>query len=181
MVFHWSWSDNKSTQVTTTLLSILADLNNSVVLMVSTHPVISKSYSPCTNPLVTVPSAPITIGMIITFIFHIFFKFPSKVAVLIPLFAFFQFLSVVRCGNKVHNSASSLFLLLIIVRLGCLAEIRWSFVSQDPWGINVFHSLGQLLGCVSIIIIIIIIWFLCLFVLFSFNHLLTPTFNYFRT
>ena len=46
--------------------------------MVSTHPVISKSYSPNINPLVTVLRAPITIGLIVTFICHSF-KFPSKV------------------------------------------------------------------------------------------------------
>ena len=40
MVFHWSLSGNKSPQVSRTLLSILADLNNAVVWMVSTHPLI---------------------------------------------------------------------------------------------------------------------------------------------
>ena len=53
MVFHWSLSDSKSPQVSRTLLSILAYLNNVVVWTVSTRPVISKSSSPCTNPLVT--------------------------------------------------------------------------------------------------------------------------------
>ena len=43
MVFHWSLSDSKSPQVFTTLLSILADLNNVVNSMVSTRPLISKS------------------------------------------------------------------------------------------------------------------------------------------
>ena len=38
MVFHWSLSDSKSLQVSKTLLSILADLNNVVVWMVSTRP-----------------------------------------------------------------------------------------------------------------------------------------------
>ena len=55
-VFHRSLSDSKS-QVSRTLLSILADLNNAVVWIVSTSPVISKSSSPCTNLLVTVPRA----------------------------------------------------------------------------------------------------------------------------
>ena len=43
--------------------------------------------------------------------FHVpqFFQFPSKVEVLIHLFAFFQFYSVVRWDSKVHSSASSLF------------------------------------------------------------------------
>ena len=69
LVSHWSLSDNKSPQVFSTLLSILANLNNAVVWMVSTHPLISKSYSPCTNPLVTVLRALITIDIIVTFMF----------------------------------------------------------------------------------------------------------------
>ena len=44
MVFHWNFSDSKY-QVSRTLLNILADLNNAVVWMVSTRPVISKSSS----------------------------------------------------------------------------------------------------------------------------------------
>ena len=43
MVFHWSLSDSKSPQVSRTLLSILAVLNNAVVWMVSTRPPTSKS------------------------------------------------------------------------------------------------------------------------------------------
>ena len=53
---------------------LLADLNNIVIWMVSTRPVISKPSSPCTNPLVTVPRVPIPIGIIITFMFHSFFN-----------------------------------------------------------------------------------------------------------
>ena len=70
MVSHRSLSDNKSPQVFKNLLSILTDLNNAVVWVVSAGPVISKSWS----PLVTVPRAPITIGIIVTFIFHSFFN-----------------------------------------------------------------------------------------------------------
>ena len=72
MAFHWSLSDSKSPQIYSTLLSILGDLNNAVVSTVSTRPVISKSSSPCTNPLVTAPRAPIKIGIIVTFISHSF-------------------------------------------------------------------------------------------------------------
>ncbi len=61
MIFHWSLSDSKSPQVSRTLLSILAVLNNVVVWMVSTRPPTSKSFSPFSNPLVTVPNAPISI------------------------------------------------------------------------------------------------------------------------
>ena len=78
MVFHWSLIDRKSPQVSRTLLSILAVLNNVVVWMVSTRPLTSKSNSPFSNPLVTVPNAPITIGIIVTFMFHSFFSIPYQ-------------------------------------------------------------------------------------------------------
>ena len=74
MVFHWILSDSKCPQVSRTLLSILAVLNNVVVWMVSTRPPTSKSSSPFSNPLVTVPNAPITIGIIVTCMFHSFFN-----------------------------------------------------------------------------------------------------------
>ena len=74
MVFLWSLSDSKSPQVSRTLLRILAVLNNVVVWMVSTRPLTSKSSSPFSNPLVTVPNAPITIGIIVTCMLHSFFN-----------------------------------------------------------------------------------------------------------
>ena len=73
MVFHWNLSDSKSPQVSRTRLSILAVLSNAVVWIVSTRPPISKSSGPFNNPLVTVPNAPITIGTIVTFMFHSYF------------------------------------------------------------------------------------------------------------
>ena len=74
MGFHWNLSDSKSPQVSKTLLSILTDLNNGIVWIVSTRPFISKSSSPFINPLVTVPKIPIMIGINVTFMFHIFFN-----------------------------------------------------------------------------------------------------------
>ena len=73
MVFHWSLSDSKSPQVSRTRLSILAVLSNAVVRIVCTRPPTSKSSRPFNNPLVTVPNALITIGTIVTFMFHSFF------------------------------------------------------------------------------------------------------------
>ena len=102
--FYRSLSDSKSPHVSRTFLGMLVDLNYAVVWMVSTRPVISKSSSPCINSLVTVPRTIITIGIIVTFMFHSFFKFLSSIEVLIPLFAFFQLYS-----EQIHNSASSLF------------------------------------------------------------------------
>ena len=71
MVFHWSLGDSKSPQVSRAQLSFLAVLNNVVVWKVSTRPLTSNSFSPFSNPFVTVPNAPITIGIIFTCMFHI--------------------------------------------------------------------------------------------------------------
>ena len=65
MVFHWSLSNIKSSQVSRILLSILTVLNNAVVLMVTTRPLTSMFSSLFNSPLVTVPNAPITIGIIL--------------------------------------------------------------------------------------------------------------------
>ena len=84
-VFHTSVSRWFLTRVwvrARALLSILANLNNAVVWMVSTRLLISKSFSPCTNPLVTVPRAPISICITVIFMFNSFFQSPSKVDVL---------------------------------------------------------------------------------------------------
>ena len=91
--------------------------------MVSTRPPPSKSSSPFSNPLVTVPNAPITIGIIVTCMFHSFFQFPSKVEVLIRLFTFFQFYSVI---SRDTIQLVLFFFYLTITWIGCLAEIRWS-------------------------------------------------------
>ena len=127
MVFHWNLSDSKSPQVSRTLLSIPASINNAVVWIVSTCLVISKSSSLCTNSLVTVPRAAITVGINVTFIFHSFFNSSARCWYLFFFFFFtsFQFYSAVSQDSKVHNSASSLFL-LIIIRPGLLADNWWS-------------------------------------------------------
>ena len=67
MIFHWNLSNSKSPQVSRSLISILAVLNNAGVPA-------SKPSSPFNNPLVTVTKAPITIGIIVTFKFHSFFN-----------------------------------------------------------------------------------------------------------
>ena len=120
MVIHRSLSDSKSPQVSRNLLSILAILNNVVVWVVSIRPPTSKSSSPFSNPLVTVPKAPITIGIIVTCMFHSFFQFSSKVKVLILLFTFFQFYFVVSWNGKVDNFFVELLLLLLLL---CIKSI----------------------------------------------------------
>ena len=125
MAFHWSLSDSKPPQISRTLLSILAVLNNAVVLIVSTRPPNSMSSSHFNNPLV-VSKATITIGIIVTLMFHSFsilyqgrgtypsFLIPSDLFCGLPRqqsrqFSFFVFLFF--------------FFLLIIIRSGLLAEI----------------------------------------------------------
>ena len=90
MVFHWSLSDSKSPQVSTTLLSILGVLNNVVVWMVSTHPPNSKSPSPISNPLVTVPNASVTIAIIVSAC-AIIFSIPKQGRATYPSFHFLSF------------------------------------------------------------------------------------------
>ena len=78
MVFHWRLCDSKSLQVSRTLLSILAVLNNAVVWMVSNRPPTTNSSISFSNPLVTVPNAPIKIGIIVICMFHRFFLIPKQ-------------------------------------------------------------------------------------------------------
>ena len=67
--FPWGLRDWKSAQVSRTLLSILADLNNVVVWMLSTRFLISKSFSPIINSFWDCTEHTITIIISVTFIF----------------------------------------------------------------------------------------------------------------
>ena len=94
--------------------------------MVSTRPLISKSSSPCTHPLVAVPRAPTTIGITVTFMLHSFLLIllggqPRLKSLQFGKFSFFLFL-------------------LIITRSGRLAEIRWSVCISKSRGVCASHS-----------------------------------------
>ena len=128
MIFHWSLSDSKSPQVSRALLSILAVLYNAVVWMVSTRPPTSKSSSPFSNPLVTVPNAPITIGIIVTCMFHSFFNSLPRSRYLSFFSHSFSFI-LWSAGTAKSTILQVLFFflsLLIIIKSGLLAGIRWS-------------------------------------------------------
>ena len=75
---HESLSDSKSPKVSRTFLSILADLNNVAIWMVFTCPHIFNSSSFWTCLLMTVPSALITIGINVTFMFNNFFSSQAR-------------------------------------------------------------------------------------------------------
>ena len=123
MVFDWSLSDCKSPQVSRTRLSILAVLSNAVVWIVSTRPLTSKSSRPFNNPLVTVTNAPITIGTIVTFMFHSFFNSLARSRYLSFFLLSFRFI-LWSAGTAKSTILQILFLLLIIMRSGLLAGIR---------------------------------------------------------
>ena len=91
--------------------------------MVSTHPSTSKSSSPFSNPLVTVPKSPITIDIIVTCMFLFFF---NSLARLRYLSFFSHSFSFVLWSAGTAKSTILKFLPLIIIRPGLLAEIQWS-------------------------------------------------------
>ena len=152
MVFHWRLSDSKSPQVSGTFLSILAVLNNVVVWMVSTRPPTTKSSSPFNNHLVTVPKAPITIGIIVTFMFHCFFNSLARSRYL-SLFSYSFRFTLWSAETARSTILQILYFLLIIIRSGLLAEIRWSVCmskshrslcvsfSRTDAGLGIYHLL----------------------------------------
>ena len=77
--FHCGLSDSKSLQVSRTLLSILADLENCLVFVWSPlNPFISNSSILFINSLLTVPSSPIAINICITFMFYSFLSSQAR-------------------------------------------------------------------------------------------------------
>ena len=122
MVFLWSMSDSKLPQISRSLLSILADLNNAVFGMLSTHVLISVSSNPTINPLATLPRAPIRIGITVTFMFHSFFNSLARSKYL----SFFSLSFNFTLWSAGTAKSTILFFLLIITWSGRQAEIRWS-------------------------------------------------------
>ena len=120
MVFHWSLRDSKSPQVSRTRLRILAVLSNAVVWIVSTRQPTSKSSRPFNNPLVIVPNAPITIGTIITFMFHSFFNSLARSQYLSFFSLSFRFILWSTW------TAKSTILQILFFCCFFLAGIRWS-------------------------------------------------------
>ena len=128
MFFHWSLRDSKSPQVSRTLLSILDNLSNAVVWMVSICPLISNFSSPFTNPLGIVPSAPTTVNITVTFTFLSFFSFLTRSKYLSLFSPSFNY-TLWSAGTAKFTIRQVfffflLFFLLTITRIGRLAKIR---------------------------------------------------------
>ena len=133
-------------QVSSSLQDSSQYSGRSVVWMVFTRLPNSKSSSPFSNHLVAVPNAPITIGIIVTCMFHSFFNSLARSRYL----SFFSHSFSLFCGQPGQQSrqfckfSSFCWLLLDLVfwsRLGDLCEC------QSPIGDYVCHFLGQVLGC----------------------------------
>ena len=146
MVFHRSSSDSKSPQVSRTLLSILADLNNAVVCGLSSLVLLFPS-----------PSVPLSILWWLVrsartnydwyhrhFHIPLFFQFSSKVLIFIVLFTFFQFYPVISLNGKVHYSIGFFFYSQGLVFWPGLDD---PFVSQNPREVCASRSPGRILVC----------------------------------
>ena len=150
MVFHWSLSDSKSTLVSRILLSILAVHNNAVVWIVSTRPTTSKSSSFFNNPLVTVPKAPITIGIIVTFMFYNFFNSLARsryLSFFSHSFSFFLWSAETAKSTILQILFCKFYFCWLLLGLVFWLRLGDSSVCQSPKGVRVCHFLGQLLGC----------------------------------
>ena len=113
MVFHWNLSDSKSPQVSRTRLRILAVLSNAVVWIVSVRPPISKSSRPFNNHLVIMPNASITIGTIITFMFHSFFNSLARSRYLSFFPLSFRF--ILRAAGTAKSTIFHIFFFFFVV------------------------------------------------------------------
>ena len=145
MDFHWSLRDSKSPQVSRTCFRILAVLSNAVVWIVSVRPPISKSSRPFNNPLVIVPNAPITIGTIITFMFHSFFNSLARSRYL--SFFSFSFRFILWSAGTVKSTILQIFFFCwLLWGLVFWPGLGDPFVCQSPIGVYAWHFLGQVLG-----------------------------------
>ena len=147
MVFHWSLSDSKSPQVSWTHLSIQAVLNNVVVWMASTRPPTSKSSSPFSNLLITVPNAPITIGIIVTCMFHSFFNSLARSRYLSFFSHSFNF--ILWSARTAKSTILQVLFFCCWLLYGLVFWPRLSDPSecQSPIGVYVCYFLWQVLGC----------------------------------
>ena len=141
--FEWQ----QTSLISRTLLSSLTDFDNAVIWVVSTHPLISKSSSPRTNPLLTVRRAPITIVITITFMFHSFFLIPWQVP---GTYLSFRFRSILLFGQPVQQRPHfGMFSFSYWLSLGLVVWPRLGnlFLSQNPRGVWASFSPGQILDC----------------------------------
>ena len=132
MVFHW------------TPLSFLADLNITLVWMVSTRPLIFKSCSAFINPFVIVLSVPITIGIAVTFMLNSFF---SSLTWSRYLFLFSLSFSFTMWSARTVKSTIRQVQSFFVDYHQVWSRLGDPFVSENPTEFCVSRSPGRIPGC----------------------------------
>ena len=141
----WSLRDSKFPQVSKTRLNIRANLYSTVVWMAS-NVCISYPASPCSNSLVTLPRAPITLGITVTFMFNSF-------SVLLQgpgTFFTFCLASIVLCNLKIRQSPQRGFLFVSCwISLGHVVYPRLGdpFMYKNPTEFRASRYPGRIPGC----------------------------------
>ena len=140
LVIHKSQSDSISPQVTRTLLSILVDLNNASVRIVSILLLISNSSKLLSKLIGIVPTALTTIGITVNVIFHSFLSSLARSWYL----SLFRFILLSLCGSQERQNPLDRkfsFFFLFFFWPG------WDDVSQNPEEFYRSHSLERVLVC----------------------------------
>ena len=112
--------------------------------MVSTHLPTSNSSSPFNNPLVTVPNASITIGIIVTSMFHSFFSSLARSRYLSFFSYSFSFI-LWSTGTAKSTILQVLFFCGLLLGLVFWPRLGDPYVCQSPIGIYVCYFLRQVL------------------------------------
>ena len=138
MVSHWSFGDSKSPQVSRTLLSIMTDLNNVLVKMVSSCSSYFQVFHSFYQSFMDCPSAPTTIGITVTFMLYSFISLVWSTN--LSLFSLFLFSLRGLPGKQSplfgRNSPFFFFFFFFFCSLS-LGLVVWPrvsdpFVSQNP-------------------------------------------------
>ena len=142
MGFHWSLNDSKSSQVSWTLLSILA--YNAIIRMVTICPLISNSSNPLTKPMRIILSAPVTIGITATFMFIAFLHLWQGLYTCLSFCLLWcSFCDLPGWQSPQYSRFS--FFLFTITKSDHLAGIRWFVCISNSREFSVSHSLGWIL------------------------------------
>ena len=122
VVFYWSLGDRKSALLFRKLLSIVADLTNTVICIVKIHSLISSSSGVFSKILGTIPSAPVTV---VTFIY--LWPFSSLPRIMGFLFVLWQDHDIYFFFRLffIFNHKPVFFFLLINMRYGLCIGIKW--------------------------------------------------------
>ena len=142
MVLNWSLSDSKSIQVSKTLLSMLAYLNNIVAWMVSNCLWFISLLVPFINPF----------GLSQVHQLKLVSLSPSCSIVFPVIYLSFRFLLILSRDGKVHYLAGSLFCCCWL----SLGQVVWPrsgdpFAFQNPREFCASHYPGRIPGCAYII------------------------------